>query len=110
MAVLEWVISVDGVPIRLTDERWAHITESHDYMAGHLELVLETIGSPDKIAKGTHSAHIAVKKFDHTPLGRKYVTVVYRQGVKDGYVITAFMTSKPGKIFKKGVIWSRQEN
>jgi hypothetical protein len=27
--------SVDGVPVRLTSERWFHIVENHDDLAGH---------------------------------------------------------------------------
>ena len=27
--------SVNNVPIRLTDERWIHIVENHDDMAGY---------------------------------------------------------------------------
>lgn len=30
---MERVRSVNGVPIRLSSERWQHIVESHDYLA-----------------------------------------------------------------------------
>jgi hypothetical protein len=30
----EVVVSKNAVPIRLTDERWAHITEEHNELAG----------------------------------------------------------------------------
>ncbi len=32
--------SVKGVPIRLTSERWYHIVENHDDMAGHYDDVI----------------------------------------------------------------------
>jgi len=35
------------------------------------------------------------------------VRVIYREHNHDGFVITAFMTSKPEKIIKNGVIWKR---
>jgi hypothetical protein len=35
--------SINGVPIRLTDERWAHIARNKPYMLSYRELVLETI-------------------------------------------------------------------
>ena len=35
--------SVNGVTIRLPDERWVHITEEHAEMAGYLYDVLETM-------------------------------------------------------------------
>ncbi len=32
---MEIAISVNGVPIRLTDERWSHIVNAHDDLAGY---------------------------------------------------------------------------
>lgn len=49
---MEIARSKNGVPIRLPDERWVHITESHSEMAGFRSDVLETIESPDVIHKG----------------------------------------------------------
>jgi hypothetical protein len=43
------VISRNGKVIRLTAERWSHIAEAHDYMAGNQDLVFETIEKPDYI-------------------------------------------------------------
>jgi hypothetical protein len=47
--VLEDILSKNGVPIRLTDERWAHITEEHCELAGLRLEVLETITDPSRI-------------------------------------------------------------
>lgn len=44
--------SVNGVPIRLTYERWYHIIESHDDLAGYFYDVLETIEKPDLVVRG----------------------------------------------------------
>jgi hypothetical protein len=41
--ILATVNSKRGIPVRLTHERLSHIVESHDYMAGHLDLVVETL-------------------------------------------------------------------
>ena len=41
--MLEGILSKNGVPIRLTDERWTHITEEHCELAGLRLEVLETI-------------------------------------------------------------------
>ena len=49
---MEKLVSKNGIPIRITDERWTHVVESHDYMAGNLELVVETIEDPDYIVTG----------------------------------------------------------
>jgi hypothetical protein len=49
---MESVMSVDGVPIRLTEERWFHIVENHDDMAGHYDDVLETVADPALVLPG----------------------------------------------------------
>lgn len=48
----EIVRSVHGVPIRLSDERWVHIVEHHDDMAGYYHDVLETVRTPDRVYEG----------------------------------------------------------
>ena len=48
---MEIAYSVNGVPIRLTYERWFHITENHDDLASYYFEVLETVESPDFIKK-----------------------------------------------------------
>jgi hypothetical protein len=44
--------SINGVPIRLTDERWAHIARNKPYMLSYRELVLETIERPTWVLRG----------------------------------------------------------
>jgi hypothetical protein len=49
---VEKVISKSGTPIRLTDERWAHIAEEHCELAGLRMEVLEAIANPSRILEG----------------------------------------------------------
>ena len=56
---MEIVRSIGGVPIRLTGERWTHIVENHDEMAGRLDDVLETIADPGWVTRGYGGAKIA---------------------------------------------------
>ena len=44
--------SVNGVPIRLTYERWYHIVESHEELASYYHEVLETIEDPVVVVRG----------------------------------------------------------
>lgn len=44
------VTSVNQVPIRLTDERWEHITEEHGELAAMEIEVLETLANGKKCA------------------------------------------------------------
>jgi hypothetical protein len=56
------VVSKDSVPIRLTEERWFHIIENHDDLAGHYDNVLQTIEDPDYIIEGYKKALIALRR------------------------------------------------
>jgi hypothetical protein len=99
---LDVVNSVNGVPIRLTEERWFHIVENHDDLAGYYDDVLNTVENPDFILKGYKGALIAIKAINKW----HYLVVVYKELRKmDGFVITAYITSK----IKKGlIIWRKR--
>lgn len=58
------VTSKRGVPIRLTDEPWTHITEEHCELAGMRLEVLETIAKPVRIYEGDGGEHLATKEVD----------------------------------------------
>ena len=53
--------SVNNVPIRLTYERWFHITENHDDLSSYYFEVLETVESPELIVRGNKGALKASK-------------------------------------------------
>lgn len=102
-----YAVSKTGRKIRLSDERWSHIIESHDYMAGNKDLVLETLEHPDIIVNDEEDALIAIKHYLKTSIGEKDVAVVYKESKDDGFIITTFMTSKIDKIMRRGVIWKK---
>ena len=58
---MDIVKSKNGVPIRLTEERWIHITEEHSEMAGYYFGVLETVKEPEAIYEGKMGECIAVR-------------------------------------------------
>ncbi len=102
---LKVVVSVHGNPIRITATQWAHVTEAHDYMAGNLDLVAETLAEPSRVIAGEHGGLLALRDYQETNISRKTAVVVYRDA-PDGFLITAFLTSRPDKIEKKGArIW-----
>ena len=91
--------SVHGVPIRLTGERWTHIIEARDELAGRLPDVLATIEQPDWVTQGYNGARVAWKGFGT----KNYMAVVYKEITRrDGFVVTAFFASKPKR---KNRIW-----
>jgi len=101
---MEIAKSKNGVPIRLTEERWVHIVENHDDLAGYYDEVLICVEDPDFIIKGYGDALIALRKKDE----RKFLAVVYKElSESDGFIITAFFTSKI-KLEKEEIIWQRQ--
>lgn len=98
---MDVVYSVDHVPIRLTAERWFHIVENHDDMAGHYDNVLITIENPDFILRGFRNSLIAVRGAGRN----RYLNVVYkRTSEEDGFVITAYFTHK---IDRNKAIWKK---
>jgi hypothetical protein len=97
------VKSVNGNLIRLTDERWLHIVEGHPEMAGHLNDVLFAIASPDRIFKGGENEMLAIVIKHLT----KSLVVVYIETEEDGFIITAFFTTKIDKLFKRVLIWQK---
>jgi len=109
MSTIASVVSKNKKTIRLSAERWFHITESHDYMAGYFHNVLETINDPDYIVAGTEEELVAIKFYKKTHIGSKYLICCYREKDKEGFVITAFMTSKIHSLLKRRkVLWRRQ--
>jgi hypothetical protein len=103
--------SVFGHTIRITARQWAHVTEAHDYMSGNMDKVLETITQPQRVIAGERGELLALRDYASTNITRKTAVIVYRDE-PDGFLITAFFTSKPNKIEQKGqMLWSpSQEN
>jgi len=101
---MEKAISKNGVPIRLTEERWFHIVENHDDLAGHYEEVLEAVEDPDYIVKGYRGALIALKRHGKG----KFLAVIYKEiGTTDGFIITAYFTKKI-KLQEEVILWQRE--
>ena len=106
---LQTAISRLGNTIRVTARQWAHVVESHDYMSGNLDKVLETLAEPSRIIAGEQGESLALRDYERTTITRKTAVVVYRDE-RDGFLITAFFTSRPDKIERKGkVIWSQSQ-
>lgn len=91
---MDTVTSVFGVPIRLTAERWMHIVEARDELAGRSDDVLAAVASPDWVTRGYRGSLVAWKGYGR----RGYLVVVYKElGPDDGFIITAFFTRSGSK-------------
>jgi hypothetical protein len=97
------VKSISGKTIRLPDERWLHIVEGHPEMAGHLNEVLLAVGAPDILIQGNADELLATIYRRKT----KALVVVYKENQIDGFIITAYFTTKVDKLLKRIVIWQK---
>jgi len=96
------VYSINKVPIRLTEERWFHIVENHNDLAGWYDDVLDTIENPDFILRSYKDTLVGVREVKEG----HYLCVVYKEVTpKDGFVITAYSTSK---IKREAIIWRKK--
>ena len=97
--------SVNRVPIRLTAERWCHIVENHDDLAGFYDEIVDILEYPEYIVKGYKNALIALRQIKEG----KYLCVVYKEvNDEDGFVITAYFSSKI-VLAREKIIWQQQK-
>lgn len=100
---MDRAISRNGVPIRLSEERWFHIVENHDDLAGHYEDVPGTVEDPDVILQGDAGALVAGKRL----AARRHLAVVYKEvTANDGCVVTAYLTRR---LARRTVGWRKQQ-
>jgi hypothetical protein len=87
-----------GRPVRLTEERLAHILE-HPEMA-HLEAaVIETVEHPAMVvqSRSDAAAELNYRYYLGTRVGDKWLCVVVKYAAHDAFVLTAYLTDKPKK-------------
>ncbi|MBC7837491.1 MAG: hypothetical protein H7Y39_02450 [Nitrospiraceae bacterium] len=99
--MVDLVLSKHGVPIRLTDERWSHITEEHCELAGLRSEVLDAVVQPERIVLGGDGEHLAIREVEEG----KHLVVIYREGTDDGFIITAFVTRRVRSLVKRRQVW-----
>ncbi len=95
------VISKNGILIRLTEERWNHIINNHTELISYKSELLKTIRDPEKILEGNQTELLAIKQI----ITGKYLVVVYRELVNDGFIITAYLTRRLRSLKKRKQLW-----
>ena len=97
---MEIATSVNGVPIRFTEERWEHIVEHHDYLQNYRDEILNTVENPQWILRGQRGALIAVRALRRF----RYLSVIYKEvSSSDGFIISAYVTRK---IERRKIVWT----
>ena len=99
--MVDRALSKHGVSIRLTDERWSHITEEHCELAGLRSEVLEAVAQPERILLGGDGEHLAIREI----VEGKHLVVIYRERIEEGFIITAFVTRRMRSLVKRRQIW-----
>ena len=96
-------MSKNGVWVRLPAERWQHISEEHPELAHFRTAVLEAIANAEYVLEGNAGEFLAVRPLDSS----RVLVVAYREVDRhDGFVITAFMTSRVAAVFKRRrLVW-----
>ena len=101
--MIETVLSQNEIPIRLTDERWSHITEEHCELAGMRLEVLENIVHLFKILEGGDGKLLSIREIEKD----KFLVVVYRELNNDGFIITAFLTRRIKSLNRRKQVWPK---
>ena len=65
--------------------------------------ILETIVNPAKILKGGDGELLAVREIEKN----KFLVVVYRELIDDGFIITAFLTRREQYLNRRKQIWPK---
>jgi len=99
--MIDRVVSKNGISIRLTDERWAHIAEEHCELAPLRSMVVETVLHPQRILLGGEGELLAVRDVENG----KSLVVVCREHANDGFIITAFLTRRLRSLEKRRQLW-----
>ena len=93
--------SKNGVPIRLTSERWAHLVDEPRELAHMQQVVLETVEQPERILAGKAGEFLAVREVETG----KCLVVVYSEVENDGFIITAFLTRNIRFLNARNQVW-----
>jgi molybdopterin synthase catalytic subunit len=96
-----------GVPIRLTDERLAHILE-HPEMVGLESAIEQTLARPETVIESFSDpqARLYYRFYVGTRVGDKYLCVVVKISRDDAFVLTAYLTDR----VKRGAqIWPQEK-
>lgn len=98
--------SRNGVPVRLTEERWRHIVLRHPEMENQSQRILEAVEQPDKIQLGDFGELLALRFYAETPLTSKFLVVAYREVTPDnGFIVTAYLARQVSE--KRTTLWRR---
>jgi hypothetical protein len=97
-SVMKVLHDVQGLAIRLTDERRAHILE-HAEMAEMESAIEETLREPERVVRSMSDpdAHLYYRFYFRTVVGGKFLCVVVKLAENGPFVLTAYLTNRMKK-------------
>lgn len=99
--MVEVTTSQRDIPIRLTDERWNHILEGHPELVNNKTDVLKTVSNPERIFEGKNEELLGVQEIQPG----KWLVVIYKELGDDGFIVTAYSTSRFQSLTKRRQLW-----
>ena len=101
------MISKDGKKIRFADKQRLHVAFFHPEVFRDVSKIEATLKEPDLIAKGSErSIEIYYRYFEKTVVGGKYLAVVVKLTNGEGFILTAYFTSRT----KKVITWRKERS
>lgn len=95
--------SINGVLIRLTEERWKHILKGHQDLIREQATILRTIAEPHVIYEGEDGELLAVREIREG----KYLVVVSKETFhEDGFIITAHYSRRLRQLERRRKLWT----
>ena len=73
------VAPVNNIPVRLTDERWMHIVENHNDLAGYYDKVLEAVANPKWVIQGYYDEMWGVLEIKENKVLDKDINYEYKE-------------------------------
>ena len=86
------VIDKTGRKIRLTKERWTHITSPsspHAYMTNYLSEIEETLTRPDKIINSIYD-NAKVNYYKYYKSRKQYLKIIVKYLNGEGFLVTTY--------------------
>jgi len=99
-------VDYQGIRIRLSEERLAHILE-HPEMKDVEPRIQQTLARPERVIESLSDsqARLYYRLYVGTRIGNKHLCVVVKMLEADAFVVTAYLTDK----VKKGrQLWPRE--
>jgi hypothetical protein len=99
-------IDLWGVPIRVSEERLAHLNDEHPEMVGQESLIVETLAEPDAVVQSQSDPDVRLyhRLYSHPVVGDKYMLVVVKWLSEDSFLLTAHFTDG---VKRGATLWKR---